>query len=377
MTGTRSPILYAARAIRLKLMSMAPPDFDKSRAAALSRQVGTDFGAALTVALAYIGERVGLWRAMADGCSRTSAHIAEKTGLNERYVREWLATMAAAGYVEYGPADATFRMSREQTMVLAADNNTFYTAGAFQYAVACYRQIDRLTQAFRSGGGVTFADFGPEISEAIERLFRAGYEAWVAREWIPAAPGLKARLESGADVAEVGCGGGQCIVAVAAAFPNSRFTGYDLDATSIGRARARAAALNFGDRLAFEQTAAENIDGADRFDLVMAFNCIHDMANPRGVLANIRRVLKPSGVLMWSEADVADRLEENLTPAGRSMFGASTMHCMTVSLAQCGEGLGVVIGEKLARALALEAGFSGFERMPVKNPFHQIYLARK
>ncbi len=199
----------------------------------------------------------------------------------------------------------------------------------------------------------------------------------MVNEWIPAAPGLKSRLESGSEVAEVGCGGGQCIVAVATAFPESRFTGFDLDATSFGRARAKAAALKMGDRLAFEQIGAENIPSADRFDLVMAFNCIHDMANPRGALANIRRVLKPAGVFMWSEADVSDRFEENLTPAGRTLFGASTMHCMSVSLAQGGEGLGVVIGEKLARELALEAGFTGFERMPIKNPVHQIFLARK
>jgi len=356
---------------------MADQDFDKSRAAALSRQVGTDFGASLTVALAYIGERVGLWGVMAGGSSMTSAEIAEKAGLNERYVREWAATMASAGYLEYRAADATFRMSREQAMVLAFDNNTFFTAGTFQYAVACYRQIDKLIQVFRSGGGVPFADFGPEISEAIERLFRPGYEAWVVNEWIPAAPGLTAKLASGADVAEVGCGGGQCIVAVAAAFPNSRFTGFDLDATSIGRARAKAASLNLSDRLGFERVAAENIPTADRFDLVMAFNCIHDMANPRGALANIRRVLKPGGVLMWSEADVSDRFEENLTSAGRSLFGASTMHCMTVSLADGGEGLGVVIGETFARKLALEAGFTSFERMPIRNPFHQVFLARK
>src|SRR5215469_14303064 len=281
---TRAPSPIRVRHHRTKLSNMADQDFDKSRAAALSRQVGTDFGASLTVALAYIGERVGLWGVMAGGSSMTSAEIAEKAGLNERYVREWAATMASAGYLEYRAADATFRMSREQAMVLAFDNNTFFSAGTFQYAVACYRQIDKLIQVFRSGGGVPFADFGPEIAEAIERLFRPGYEAWVVNEWIPAAPGLTAKLASGA---------------VVAAFPNSRFTGFDLDATSIGRACEKAASLNLSDRLGFERGAAENIPTADGFDLVMAFNCIHDMANPRGALANIRRVLKPGGVLMW------------------------------------------------------------------------------
>ena len=356
---------------------MARENFDRSRATALARQVGTDFGAALTVALAFIGDRLGLFKLLASGEPMASRQIAERTGLNERYVREWAATMAAAGYLDYRPIDATFRMAPEQAMVLAREDNTFFTGGAFQYAVACYRQIGKLTDAFRNGGGVPFTDFGPDIVEAIERLFHCGYEAWVAEQWIPALPVLKRKLDVGADVAEVGCGAGQCIVPVAAAFPNSRFTGFDVDATSLIRARAKAANAGVADRLAFELVSAERIPDADRYDLVMAFNCIHDMANPRGALAGIRRALRPGGILLWSEAEASDRLEENLTTIGRTMYGASTMHCMTVSLAQGGEGLGAVIGQSLARALANEAGFVGFERLPIKNPFHQIFVARK
>jgi SAM-dependent methyltransferase len=356
---------------------MDEENFDRSRAAALARQVGTDFGAALTVALAFIGDRLGLFQLLAAGERMTSAQMANRSGLNERYIREWAATMAAAGYLDYGPSDTTFHMTPEQAMVLAREDNTFFTAGAFQYAVACYRQIARLTDSFRNGGGVPFADFGPDIVEAIERLFHCGYEAWVAEEWIPALPALKARLEDGGEVAEVGCGAGQCIVPVAGVYPNSRFTGFDLDATSLARAREKAARAGLADRLTFEQVPAERIPNADRFDLVMAFNCIHDMANPRGALAGIRRALKPGGILLWSEADMSDRLEENLTPNGRTAYGASTMHCMTVSLAQGGEGLGVVIGKSLARALAMEAGFASFDLLPVKNPYHQVFVVRK
>jgi SAM-dependent methyltransferase len=357
---------------------MAQENFDRARAAALARQVGADFGAALTVALAFIGDRLGLFKLLASGEPMTSARIAQAAGLNERYVREWAATMAAAGYLEYQPSDATFRMTLEQAMVLAREDNTFFTGGAFQYAVACYRQVGKLTEAFRNGGGVPFADFGADIVEAIERLFHCGYEAWVANQWIPALPALKTKLDIGAEVAEVGCGAGQCIVPVARAFPNSRFTGFDIDAASIARARTKAANAGVGsDRLVFEQVPAEGIPHVDRFDLVMAFNCIHDMANPRGALAGIRRALKPDGVLMWSEAEASDRLEENLTPMGRAMYAASTMHCMTVSLAQGGEGLGAVIGKRLARELASQAGFASFEPVPVKNPFHQIFVARK
>ena len=350
---------------------------DSKKAAALARQVGVDFGAAMTVALAYIGDRLGIFRAMSDGAPMTSVEIAQRTRLEERYVREWASTMAAAGYVDYDPADTTFRMTSEQVMVLAREDNTFFTGGAFQYAVACYRQIPKLMAAFQRGGGVRFAEFGPDIVEAIERLFHVGYETWVAGQWIPAVSDVHERLNAGCEAAEVGCGAGQCVVPVASAYPSSRFVGYDVDPYSLERAREKAARAGVADRVSFERVAAEDLPSEARLDLVMAFNCIHDMARPRAALAAIRRVLKPGGVLLWSEADASDHLEENLNPVGRALYGASTMHCMTVSLAQGGEGLGAVIGEDLARNLANEAGFSKFERLPTKNPFHQVFVARK
>ena len=350
---------------------------DSTKAAALARQVGVDFGAAMTVALAYIGDRLGLFRAMSDGAPLTSVEIAERAHLDERYVREWASTMAAAGYLDYSSVDSTFRMNAEQAMVLAREDNTFFMAGAFQYAVACYRQIPRLMEAFQRGGGVAFAEFGPDIVEAIERLFHIGYETWVAAQWIPAVPDVHERLTAGCEAAEVGCGAGQCLVPVASAYPNSRFAGYDVDYYSLERAREKAVRAGIADRISFERVAAEDLPFEGRLDLVMAFNCIHDMARPRAALAAIRRVLKPGGALLWSEADASDELGENLNPVGRALYGASTMHCMTVSLADHGEGLGVVIGENHARAMAEEAGFTRFEKLEIKNPYHQVFLARR
>jgi SAM-dependent methyltransferase len=350
---------------------------DRKKAAAMAKQVGVDFGAALTAGLAYIGDQLGIFKTIADGVPFTIPELAQRTGLNERYLREWASTMAAAGYVDYSPGDATFRMNREQAAVLANEDTTYFTAGAFQYAVACYRQIPKLMEAFKEGGGIPFSDFGPEIVEAIERLFHVGYETWVARDWIPAAPKIHERLLAGGEAAEVGCGAGQCLVPVASAFPNSRFFGYDVDHTSIERAREKAQRAGLGGRIRFEQIAAERVPFRDRFDLVMAFNCIHDMAHPRAALEAIQRMLKPDGAFLWSEADVGARLEDNLGPFGRTLYGASTMHCMTVSLAQGGEGLGTAISEELAWNLAAEAGFVSLERLPIKNPFHQIFLGRK
>lgn len=350
---------------------------DRKKAAALTRQVGVDFGAALTVALAFVGDRLGIFKALADGAPMTSAQLAQRAGLNERYVREWAATMAASGYIDYDAAAATFRLNAEQAMVLARDDNTFHMGGAFQYAVACYRQIPKLMDSFEHGGGVPFSDFAPDIVEAIERLFHAGYETWVAQEWIPAVPDIHERLLAGGEAAEVGCGAGQCIIPVAKAYGGSRFFGYDVDQTSIERARRKADRAGVAERVAFERIAAEKLPFENRFDLVMAFNCIHDMARPRQVLAAMRRVIKPDGAALWSEARAGDHLEDNLNPQARTMYASSTMHCMTVSLAQGGEGLGSVIGEAKARAMALEAGFTRFERLPVKNPVHEIFLMRK
>jgi len=342
----------------------------------LARQVGTDFGAAMTVALAYIGDQLGIFEALAAG-PMTTPQLAQHTGLNERYLREWAAAMAAAGYIDYTPAAQTFSLSPAQRTVLLDAHSVYNLAGAFQYAVTCFRQLPALTAAFRHGGGVPFADFGPEISEAIRRMFQAGYETWVASQWLPAVPEINQRLLTGGNAAEAGCGGGQCLIPVAQAFPNSNFTGYDVDPGSIAHARERVEREGLAHRVTFEQCPAEQMGVADRFDLVMAFNCIHDMANPRGALRAIREAIKPDGVMLWSEAKAGDRLEDNLNPWGRAMYGASTMHCMTVSLAHHGEGLGSVIGPKLARELAREAGFVTCEPLGVHNQVHQVFVLRK
>ncbi len=341
----------------------------------LAGRVGDDFAAAHAVALGYIGDRLGIFRALAEHGPVTSAGLAERTGLNERYIREWSAAMAASGYVTYRPDDTTFSMTPEQVMVLVT-RNPLNGAGAFVYAIACIRQLPKLMEAFRDGGGVAFADFGPEIVESINRMFAPGYELFVAHQWIPAIPELHARLKQGGEVAEVGSGAGQALIPVALAFPQSRFTGYEIDATSIGLAGIKAAEAGVAGRVTFEQVPAEEIPDEPRYDLIMAFNCIHDMSNPRGALRGMFHGLRPDGRVLWAEARVSDRLEENLNRMGRMLYGASVMHCMTVSLADGGEGLGNVIGPEAARAMANEAGFSSVEVLGVDNPYFQIFVLK-
>ncbi|MEX0683518.1 MAG: class I SAM-dependent methyltransferase [Dehalococcoidia bacterium] len=356
---------------------MSQRSADPGKVAQFATRVLQDWGGAHIIALAYIGDRLGIFRALADGVPMTSQDLADRTGLNERYIREWAAAMAASEYIDYNPRDHTFRLSPEQVAVLADDDSPRFMGGGFLYAQACVRQLPRLMEAFKNGGGIAFAEFGPEIVEAIQRLFAPGYESAVATQWLPALGEVFERVKAGADVAEVGCGAGQALIPFAKAYLNSRFVGYDIDEESIRRARRHAANADLGERVSFEFTAAEDIPHKGHFDLIIAFNCIHDMANPRGALAGVCRALKPDGAFLWSEANASDRLEDNINPMGRLLYATSVMHCMTVSLAHGGEGLGNVVGEGTARELAREAGFSHFEKLPVEHPYHQLFLLEK
>jgi hypothetical protein len=353
---------------------------DPAVAAELVAQMSADFGGAMVSALAYAGDRLGLFQALADERPRTSGELAGETGLNERYVREWARALVASGYLSYEPVAATFRMSPEQAAVLTDSESPFYFAGSYLYAQACVRQLPALMDAFKIGGGVTFAAFGPEISEAIQKLFANGYRDAVASQWIPAVPGVADRLRGGAHVArvaEVGCGGGRALLALAAAFPQATYTGYDLDETSLERARAAAASIGMEGRVRFERRRAEEVAEAGPFDLIMAFNCIHDMTRPVDALQGIRAALAADGWFLWSEARASDRLEENIGPFGRNLYASSCMHCMTVALTDGGAGLGVVVGEETVRRLAGQAGFSSCEPLGIEHPFHRVYALRK
>jgi SAM-dependent methyltransferase len=328
----------------------------------------------LVSSLAYAGDRLGLFRVLADGVPRTSTQLALDADLNERYVREWASALVASGYLTYAADVRTFRMSAEQAAVLADSESPFYFAGSYLYAQACVRQLPALMNCFREGGGVSFPEFGPEISEAIEKLFANGYRDAVASQWVPRVPGLPERLLRGARVAEVGCGGGRALLSVARAFPASTCVGFDLDQTSLARARASAEEFKLTDRVRFERHPAEALPVTAGFDLVMAFNCIHDMGQPVAALRGIRGALADDGWLLWSEARASDRLEDNISAFGRNLYAASCMHCMTVALTDGGVGLGTVIGESTVRRLASEAGFSDCRSLDVEHPYHRLYL---
>ena len=328
------------------------------------------------MALAYIGDHLGLFKLLSKEKSLSSSKLAEKAELNERYVREWLKAMVAAEYLDYDPKPDTYSMSPEQAYVLANEDSPMFVGGGFQFSVPTLYNIPRILDAFRFGGGIPYDEIGDRVPCAIERFFRPGYVNHLTQEWLPSVPGLIPKLEAGAKVADVGCGRGQSTAVMAKSYPNSEFIGIDYDKNSIAAAMKLCSDQGLKN-VTFLQAAADQLSYENAFDLICVFDCIHDMVNPIATLACIRKALKEKGRIIWSEPNASDNPLENRNPVGKIFQSISPLHCMTVSLAHKGAGLGTVIGEKGARSLAEEAGFKGFKKLKIDNPFNQFFLLEK
>lgn len=339
----------------------------------LAFRVVGDLGGTFAMALGYIGDKLGLFRAMVGAGPLSSDQLAERCTLNERYVREWARAMVAADYIDTD--GDKYVMTDEQAFVLANEDSPMFVGGAFQFATPTVRNTPKLLEIFRNGGGIPYDQIGDEVPEAIERFFRPGYVNFLAKDWLGAVPGLAARLRKGASIADVGCGCGQSSVIMATAFPESTVLGIDNDATSIKRARALAAERG-ATNVEFLEAKADAIPGDRKFDLICCFDCIHDMVDPIGTLRAIRGALADDGICFWSEPNASDRPLENRNPVGKTFACISPLHCLTVSLAHGGAGLGTIIGEGGARSLAKEAGFSDFEKLPIENPFNQFFVLK-
>ncbi|MCA1636643.1 MAG: methyltransferase domain-containing protein [Acidobacteria bacterium] len=350
---------------------------NQNKSEELALRAVNDMGGAFVMALAYIGDRLGLFRAMAGAGPLSSAQLAERTGLNERYVREWARAMVAAEYIDYDPVAENFVMTDEQAFVLADEDSPLFVGGGFHFATPTIWNVPGVMEAFREGGGVSYAELGEEIPEAVERFFRPTYVNFLTQAWLPRVPGLTERLARGIEVADVGCGFGQSTVAMAKAFPASNFLGIDSHPRSIERAR-RLADEQEADNAEFIWGMAQEVATMGRkYELVCSFDCIRDMSDPLGVLKAIRGAMAADGDYLWSEPNASSNPLENRNPVGKTFSAASPLHCLTVSLAHEGAGLGTVIGESGARRLAREAGFSSFERLPVEHPFVQVFTLRR
>jgi SAM-dependent methyltransferase len=338
------------------------------------RAVG-EMGAAMNAALIVIGDKLGLYKAMSGAGPLTSAELAKKTGTAERYVREWLASQAAGGFVTYDAASGKYTLPPEQALALADETSPVFLPGFFEVVAACVKDEPKITDAFRSGKGVGWHEHDHGLFAGTERFFRPNYRAHLISEWIPALEGTEAKLKAGAKVADVGCGLGTSTILMAQAYPKSTFVGFDYHDGSIKMAREAAAKAGVGDRVKFEVAKAKDYPGKG-FEFVAFFDCLHDMGDPEGAAKHVKESMAPDGTWMIVEPFAHDKLEDNLNPIGRVYYAASTMLCTPASLSQeVGLALGAQAGEGRLSKILKNAGFSRVRRA-AETPFNIVLEAR-
>ena len=335
----------------------------------------SDFGATFHAGLVVIGESLGLYKALAGG-ALTSAELAERTGTDERYVREWLNSQAAGGYVQYDPSAGRYSLSEEQAFALADEKSPAYLPGAFLLAVSALRAVPQITERFRTGEGFGWHEHDHGLFRGTELFFRPGYAANLTGSWIPSLDGVEEKLKSGAKVADVGCGLGASTILMAQSYPASTFVGYDYHEGSIEMARQRAREGGVSDRVEFEVARAKDYPGGG-YDFVAFFDSLHDMGDPAGAAAHVRESLAPGGTWMIVEPFAGDKVEDNLNPVGRVYYSASTLLCTPASKSQeVGLALGAQAGEaRLREVVTGGGGFSHFRRA-AETPFNIVYEAK-
>ena len=334
-----------------------------------------EVGATLNTALVVMGDKLGLYRALAESGPLTPVELARRSGVTERYVREWLNAQAAGGYVEYDPETGSYTLPPEQALALTDSDSPAYLPGFFQIALGSVLDSPNITDAAQSGEGLGWHEHNHDVFEGCERFFRPGYNANLLPSWLPALDGVVEKLERGAKVADVGCGHGASTILMAKAFPNSSFLGSDYHEGSIETARQRAEEAGVADRVSFERAAAASYAGSD-YDLVTMFDCLHDMGDPVGAARHVRNTLAEDGTWMIVEPRAGDRVEDNLNPVGRAYYGFSTLLCTPASLSQeVGLALGAQAGEARIRDVVTAGGFSRFRRAE-ETPFNMVFEAR-
>lgn len=377
MTTTATPSEPAARATTV----------DEAKLHAVLGRIVNDLGSTFGTAMALIGDRLGLYRALAEAGPLAAAELARRTGTVERYVREWLVNQAAAGYVAYDPMSGRYTLPAEQALALADVDGPFFAIGGYQVARAMLDATERIVADFRRGEGLAWGEHHHDLFEGTFRFFRASYLRDLVDRWIPALDGVRERLEAGATVADVGCGWGTATIILAQAFPKSRFVGFDLHAPSVERARELARAAGVSGQATFEVAPAHAFRPAMHppsagtrpargYDLIAFFDCFHDLPDPEAVARHAYELLAPEGTLMLVEPMAGETVEENLTPVGRVFSGASVLCCTPNALAGGGAALGTIASDTALLGILRDAGFTRARRA-TETPFNRVFEARR
>jgi SAM-dependent methyltransferase len=372
--GKKGSVIIEERRRKNTMSTAQVSAIDMDKLNAFVGQFVTDLGASVHAGMVVIGEKLGLYKALADH-PMTSLELAAKTQTDERYLREWLASQSAGGYVTYDEKSARFSLSAEQAFTLANEDSPAYLPGAFELALGALAAVPRIAESFRTGAGMGWHEHVEGVFHGCEKFFRPGYAANLVSAWIPALRGVKEKLETGARVADVGCGKGVSTILMTKAFPNSRFFGFDYHTESIAAARESARRAGVAERVTFEVSKAKEFPGK-KYDLVAVFDCLHDMGDPVGAAAHVRQALDKDGTWMIVEPFANDQLKDNLNPVGRVYYSFSTLLCTPCSRSQeVGLCLGAQAGEAQIREVVSSAGFSRFRRA-TETPFNIVYEAQ-
>jgi len=350
------------------------PDPEKTEAFVM-RVLG-DVSAAVTTLMSSFGDRLGLFKDLDRHGPATAAELAARTKLNERYVREWLHGMAAAGYLTWDAASNRFTLPPEHAPALCEENGAFFFGGMHQMLPSLAGQMGLLERAFHEGGGIPLAAYDDDWWTGLTRFTNGWFENHLTQSWIPGMPDVLAKLEEGGSWADVGTGRGRAPIKLAQAYPRARFDGFDIFTGNVEVATRAAAAAGVGDRVRFHLLdAAKGLPGT--YDVISTFDVIHDAVDPAGILRSIRKALRPGGIFVCLDINCGDELPDNFGPIGSMFYGVSILYCMTTSLANGGAGLGTMgLPESKLRAMALEAGFDSVRRVPLENPFNNLYEVR-
>ena len=347
---------------------------NKNKMRAMADRVFRDMAGGMAAGLAFVGTETGLFRAMQGRGAMSRDDVVSASGLNSRYVEEWLQGMVAAAYLDYDPDARTYTLPEEHAFLLASDGTDHFMGGMFAMLPPLLAVAPRVARACREGGGVPFADYAPECRHAIDHMNRGNYEHRLVDYWLKQLPQVSAALAAGGRMLDVGCGRGFVVLALKRAFPAAECVGVDPDAASVDEARASAAAAGIAAR--YEATTSDALADDSTFDLITLCDVLHDLPEPVGVLRGLRARLAPGGVLLVIEPRVSDKLEENINPLAAMFYGFSMFHCMTQSLAHGGAGLGACLGPTRTKALFAEAGYSSAETLDIKSPTNFFYAVR-